>query len=778
MEIIEKIELLLKLNQCEIQTADIKALYNIVSKAVMDEINFDWKSNRSRCVKAKQACYLSAEFLTGNMFFNNLLNLDILDDVSTYFEQGGRNINELEAIDDPALGNGGLGRLAACFLDSAANLNKPLLGYGIRYKYGLFKQKFHNGTQVELPDDWQSFGDPWSIKRADLKYKIEFKDQTVYAVAYDYPVIPYKNNFINTLRLFEAETENNFDFNLFNAGKYHGAYKQREDAENLYACLYPNDDTKRGKILRLKQEYFLVSAAVQDLLCSFEKNFGSDYLKLPDYFAAQLNDTHPVLAIPELIYQLISRGLTFKDALAVAQGTFSYTNHTIMAEALEKWNKYLLRNVIPNIYIIILNINKLLKAKLTSLDIQKETAEKMLIIKNSDINMANLAVCCCSKVNGVAKLHSEILKTDIFKDWYALYPQKFLNITNGITQRRFLRLSNPRLSELISEKISNNWITDLGQLKELEQFADDKDFIDRFWAIKQDNKKTLAQYILQHEDIQVNSNSIFDIQAKRLHEYKRQLLNAFSILYLYYGIKDKSIQLSTPVTFIFGAKAAPGYKRAKAIIKYINDIAQFIEQDSEVKDLLKVVFLQNYNVSYAQKLICAADVSEQISTAGTEASGTGNMKFMLNGTVTLGTYDGANVEITDLAGQQNNYIFGARVEQLNQIRSSYNSEVLYNSNLKLKNVIDTLIDESFSKDAAKDYKELYEALLKGSTWHNPDHYFLLYDFESYISTKLKLYNDYSDKYSFAKKCIVNMANAGWFSSDRTINQYAMDIWHI
>lgn len=776
MKIVDKIDSLLKCNRIDIKTADTKSLYNLISKAVMDEIYCDWKSNRENCAKNRQACYLSAEYLIGNMFFNNLLNLDITEDISNYLEQNGRSICEFEKIDDPALGNGGLGRLAACFLDSAANLKKSLLGYGIRYKYGLFKQKFEDGRQIELPDNWQGFGDPWSIKREDLKYKVEFKDQTVYAVAYDYPIIPYKSNFINTLRLFEAKSENDFDFNAFNAGKYSNAFKESNEAEKIYACLYPNDESRQGKILRLKQEYFLVSAAVQDMLSCFEKNFACDYFKFPDYFAVQLNDTHPVLAIPELIYQLIQRNVSFIDAFKITQKTFSYTNHTIMAEALEKWNKFLLRSVIPKIYIIIYNINKLLKGKLKSNNIQPKSIDNVLIIKNSEINMANLAVYCSNTVNGVAQLHTEILKSNVFNDWYQIYPKKFINITNGITQRRFLKLNNPELSDLISEKISNNWINDLSQLKQLESLADDKNFIDRFYAIKQNNKKKLAKYILERENIQINPESIFDIQIKRLHEYKRQLLNAFSALYFYFGLKDKSISLPTPVTMIFGAKAAAGYKRAKAIIKYINDIAKLIDGDKEVKDLLKVVFVENYNVSYAEKLICAADVSEQISAAGTEASGTGNMKFMLNGTVTLGTYDGANVEITSLAGEENNYIFGARVETINQIRDSYNPESIYNANEKLKRVVDTLIDGTFDKD--KDFKELHDSLLKGSSWHQPDHYFLLYDFDSYVDTKLRLFNDYTDKYTFTKKCIINMANAGWFSSDRTINQYSTDIWHI
>ena len=779
MNIAKRTEEILKSTyHTDLKSADRKTLYNAVSVAAMDKIYDKWSKNRGEQAKGRQACYLSAEFLIGRMIYNNLLNLGVLSDVEDMLKSVGRDISEFEEIEDAALGNGGLGRLAACFLDSAATLQKPVIGYGIRYKYGLFKQSFKDGFQVEEPDDWQRFGDPWAHKREDLKYEIRYKDQTVYAVAHDIPVIPYGGKCINTLRLFEAQSGKDFDFDLFNQQKYEAAVKDRLAAERIHYVLYPNDDQKQGKILRLKQEYFFTSAAVQDMLQSFEKNVGTDYVKFSDYFAVQLNDTHPVLAILELINQLMARNVEFDSALNIAKSTFSYTNHTIMAEALEKWDIKLFKSVLPDLYKLATQINKQLSKELKSLKIDDEQIKRMQIIDGNVINMAHLAIYVGNATNGVAQIHTEIIKHDVLKDWYSVYPDRFNNKTNGITPRRWLRLCNPQLSQLISEKIGDKWVTDLDELKKLESYANDEDFINRFYNIKLENKKRLAEYILKNEGVEINTNSIFDIQIKRLHEYKRQLLNAFSALYIYFGIKDGSIKLSTPLTILFGAKAAPGYKRAKGIIKFINEIAKLVSNDPDTKDLLKVHFVKNYNVSYAELLVTAADISEQISTAGTEASGTGNMKFMLNGTVTLGTLDGANVEIVEAAGEQNNYIFGNKVEQIEKLKKNYDPKVLYNSDAKLKRVLDTLSDGTLSDEGTGIFKELYDALLKGASWHQPDHYFLLADFDSYVKTKLKCISDYTDRNEFMKKCIINMANAGRFSSDRTILEYCRDIWHV
>ncbi|MBQ2675958.1 MAG: glycogen/starch/alpha-glucan phosphorylase [Clostridia bacterium] len=779
MNIAKRTEEILKSTyHTDLKSADRKTLYNAVSVAAMDKIYDKWSKNRGEQAKGRQACYLSAEFLIGRMIYNNLLNLGVLSDVEDMLKSVGRDISEFEEIEDAALGNGGLGRLAACFLDSAATLQKPVIGYGIRYKYGLFKQSFKDGFQVEEPDDWQRFGDPWAHKREDLKYEIRYKDQTVYAVAHDIPVIPYGGKCINTLRLFEAQSGKDFDFDLFNQQKYEAAVKDRLAAERIHYVLYPNDDQKQGKILRLKQEYFFTSAAVQDMLQSFEKNVGTDYVKFSDYFAVQLNDTHPVLAILELINQLMARNVEFDSALNIAKSTFSYTNHTIMAEALEKWDIKLFKSVLPDLYKLATQINKQLSKELKSLKIDDEQIKRMQIIDGNVINMAHLAIYVGNATNGVAQIHTEIIKHDVLKDWYSVYPDRFNNKTNGITPRRWLRLCNPQLSQLISEKIGDKWVTDLDELKKLESYANDEDFINRFYNIKLENKKRLAEYILKNEGVEINTNSIFDIQIKRLHEYKRQLLNAFSALYIYFGIKDGSIKLSTPLTILFGAKAAPGYKRAKGIIKFINEIAKLVSNDPDTKDLLKVHFVKNYNVSYAELLVTAADISEQISTAGTEALGTGNMKFMLNGTVTLGTLDGANVEIVEAAGEQNNYIFGNKVEQIEKLKKNYDPKVLYNSDAKLKRVLDTLSDGTLSDEGTGIFKELYDALLKGASWHQPDHYFLLADFDSYVKTKLKCISDYEDRNEFMKKCIINMANAGRFSSDRTILEYCRDIWHV
>ncbi len=719
------------------------------------------------------------EFLIGRSVYNNLLCLNIYTDVANAFEKYGFSISDLEEIEDAALGNGGLGRLAACFLDSAASLCIPLVGYGIRYKYGLFKQKITNGFQCEEADDWSKYGDAWSIRHEEDSVQIHFSDQTVNAVPYDIPIIGYAGHSICTLRLWQSEALNEFDFKLFNDQKYLEASMEKIRAEDISRVLYPNDDTDEGKKLRLKQQYFFCSASLTDIIRKHKKRHG-DIRKLSDYISIQLNDTHPVISIPELIRLLtVNEGFTFSEALQTAKNIFNYTNHTIMQEALEKWRSDLVKEILPEIYDIIFMINEQMISDMYKANVKKENISNMKIINDGMIHMADMAVYCSSYVNGVAQIHTEILKASTLHNWYEVYPDRFQNKTNGITQRRWLALCNKELSGLITGLLSDTkWITDLSELKKLSTYINDEQIIDKFIEIKRIKKKQLAEYILQRENIKIDENSIFDIQIKRLHEYKRQLMNAFSIMYIYFGIKDGSITDFTPTTFIFGAKSAPGYKRAKAIIKYINEIADFISKDKEVSSLIKVVFVTNYNVSYAEKLVAAADVSEQISTAGTEASGTGNMKLMLNGAVTLGTLDGANIEIVQEAGRENNYIFGATVSELEEIMPVYNSRKLVSKNEKIKRVVETLVDGTFNDGGSGDFRELYQSLLDGASWHTPDNYYLLGDLESYVNAKLRCNRDYKNTSEFGKKMWINMCCSGKFSSDRTIADYAENIWHI
>lgn len=767
-----------KLNT-EPKNATVQQIHNALGETLMELFADDWQKSRERHLCSRRACYFSMEFLVGRAIFNNLLCLGIYDEVSEIFEECGISLNSLEEIEDAALGNGGLGRLAACFLDSAATLNLPLDGYGIRYKYGLFKQKIENGFQKEDVDDWTKYGDCWSTRCDKDAVEIKFSNQTVKAVPYDMPIIGCKTNNIGTLRLWQAEPVKEFDFDLFNQQNYLEASKEKIYAEDISRVLYPNDDTDDGKKLRLKQQYFFCSASLNDILKKHKTKFGT-LENLAEYVTIQLNDTHPVISIPELIRLLMdNEGFSYESAFKTACKVFNYTNHTIMQEALEKWNSKLIEELLPRIYEIIIMVNETLLAEMYSKNIDAKAVNNMKIIKDNMVHMANMAVYCSSYTNGVAKIHTEILKDTVLNDWYKVFPERFQNKTNGITQRRWLGLCNRELSAFITQLLGNDdWIIDLDKLKELEKYSDDEETLNKFIQIKSEKKKQLADFIKSKENITINPNSIFDIQIKRLHEYKRQLLNAFSILYIYFGIKDDSIKNISPVTFIFGAKSAPGYRRAKAIIKYINEIAEIISSDNEVNKLINVVFVSNYNVSYAEKLVAAADVSEQISTAGTEASGTGNMKLMLNGAVTLGTLDGANVEIVEEAGAENNYIFGAKVEELKKILPEYNSRKLFSSNEKIRRVVSTLIDGTVSDGGSGDFRELYMSLLDGASWHEPDNYYLLGDLESYVEAKLKSNSDYKNRLDFAKKQWINMCNAGKFSSDRTIKDYAENIWKI
>lgn len=766
-QIVQETQALLKLNyDTTLQEATPQELHDCLGRVIMMVIHENWSASKEQRAKERRAFYFSAEYLVGRMVYSNLYNLDILPSITEAFRKKGVDLACLEEVEDDALGNGGLGRLAACFLDSAATMNLPLSGYGLRYRFGLFKQRFdENGSQRELADDWAKYGDPWSYRRDRHTVRIEFADQTVLAVPYVMPVIGYHTDYIGTLWLWQCEAEQELDFDAFNAQDYIKALEAKNRAEDITRVLYPNDSTYEGKRLRIKQQYVLSSASLQNILHTYQKNHGNDFAAFSDFCAIQLNDTHPAMSIPELIRLLMREGLSFDAAFSVAQKTFSYTNHTIMGEALEKWDLGLLESVVPEIAAIIRHIDERCRAEHPDL----------FIIRDNQAHMANLSVYVSSYVNGVAKIHSEILKNSLFRDWYAQYPHRFQNKTNGITPRRWLGLCNPELTELITSRIGPGFLTDLSRLTALRSNIDDS-LVQDFHRIKQEKKRQLAAVIQRTEGITIHPDAVFDVQVKRLHEYKRQLLNALVTMDFYLSLKEGSLQNMPPLVCIFGAKSAPGYARAKAIIRYINRIATLINHDPDMQGKLQVVFVQNYNCSYAEHIIPAADISEQISPAGTEASGTGNMKLMLNGAVTLGTMDGANVEIVAQAGEENNYIFGASVDKINAIRDTYWARSIYDSNPRIRRALDTLVSGIVPTD--QEQTELYTALLDGASWHRPDHYFLLLDFEDYRNARLRAIYDAADWMQFRRKGLLNLAAAGTFSSDRTIRQYAEEIWHI
>ena len=749
-----------------LQEATPQELHEALGQAVMMSIADNWSNSKRTRMHQRKAYYISAEFLIGRLVYSNLYNLGILDEMKQLFAERGVDLGCLEEIEDDALGNGGLGRLAACFLDSAASTNIPLSGYGLRYKYGLFKQSFDaDGSQKEAADDWSKFGDPWSYRRYNHTVKVEFPDQTVLAVPYDVPIIGYETNNINTLRLWQCEPETPLDFNAFNDQDYLRALAEKNKAEDITRVLYPNDSTWEGKRLRIKQQYVLSSASLQDMMRTFKVAHGNDLSHFADFYAVQLNDTHPAMSIPELIRLLMKEGMDFEQGFQIAQHTFSYTNHTVMSEALEKWDLELLRSVVPEIVDIILRIDERLKKE----------APNLFIVKDNTAHMANLSIYVGSYVNGVAAIHTEILKNDCFKDWYHMFPQRFQNKTNGVTPRRWMGLCNPELTQLIKYRVGGDFLKDMDKLAKLKPMIDD-DMVRQFNAVKRTKKEQLCKVIAEKEGVQLNPDFIFDVQVKRLHEYKRQLMNALSIVDIYFRLKNGELPNFHPTVYLFGAKSAPGYARAKAIIRYINRVARMINNDPAVADKLKVVFVQNYNVSYAEHIIPAADISEQISPAGTEASGTGNMKLMLNGAVTLGTLDGANVEIAQEAGIENEYIFGHTVEQINAAKDSYYARGIYDTNPYLHRALDTLVDGTVPTDDAQ--RELYHALLDGASWHKADHYFVLLDYASYMDAKLKANADYADRLNFGRKCLMNIASGAKFSSDRTIAQYAKEIWHV
>ncbi len=749
-----------------LQEATPQELHEALGEAVMMAISDNWSSSKKARLQQRKAYYFSAEYLIGRLVYSNLYNLGILDEMKQLFAAQGVDLAVLEEIEDAALGNGGLGRLAACFLDSAASCDIPLSGYGLRYKFGLFKQSFDDqGSQKENADDWTKFGDPWSYRRYNHTVKVKFPDHTVLAVPYDVPVIGYDTHNINTLRLWQCEAEEELDFSAFNDQDYLRALDQKNKAEDITRVLYPNDSTWEGKRLRIKQQYVLSSASLQDMLRTFKTAHGNDLSRFADYYAVQLNDTHPAMSIPELIRLLMDEGMDFDQSFSIAQRTFSYTNHTVMSEALEKWPLDLLGSVVPEIVDIIRRIDEKLQREHPGL----------FIIKDNTAHMANLSVYVSSYVNGVAEIHSQILKDDLFHDWYQVYPDRFQNKTNGVTPRRWMGLCNPELTQMLKYRIGGDFLKDLDKLSELKPMIDE-DMVRQFNAIKRQKKEQLCKVIAEKEGVQLNPDFIFDVQIKRLHEYKRQLMNALSIVDIYFRLKNGELTNFRPTVYIFGAKSAPGYARAKAIIRYINRIAKLINNDPAVSDKLKVVFVQNYNCSYAEHIIPAADISEQISPAGTEASGTGNMKLMLNGAVTLGTLDGANVEIAQEAGMDNEYIFGHTVQEINNAKDSYCARSIYDTDSHLHRAIDTLVDGTVPTDDAQ--KELHHALLDGASWHKADNYFVLLDYASYMDAKLRVNRDYADRLTFGRKCLENVASGSKFSSDRTIRQYADEIWHI
>ena len=749
-----------------LQEATPQELHEALGEAVMMAISDNWSSSKKARLQQRKAYYFSAEYLIGRLVYSNLYNLGILDEMKQLFAAQGVDLAVLEEIEDAALGNGGLGRLAACFLDSAASCDIPLSGYGLRYKFGLFKQSFDDqGSQKENADDWTKFGDPWSYRWYNHTVKVKFPDHTVLAVPYDVPVIGYGTHNINTLRLWQCEAEEELDFNAFNDQDYLRALDQKNKAEDITRVLYPNDSTWEGKRLRIKQQYVLSSASLQDMLRTFKTAHGNDLSRFADYYAVQLNDTHPAMSIPELIRLLMEEGMDFDQSFSIAQRTFSYTNHTVMSEALEKWPLDLLGSVVPEIVDIIRRIDEKLQREHPGL----------FIIKDNTAHMANLSVYVSSYVNGVAEIHSQILKDDLFHDWYQVFPNRFQNKTNGVTPRRWMGLCNPELTQMLKYRIGGDFLKDLDKLSELKPMIDD-DMVRQFNAIKRQKKEQLCKVIAEKEGVQLDPDFIFDVQVKRLHEYKRQLMNALSIVDIYFRLKNGELPDFRPTVYIFGAKSAPGYARAKAIIRYINRIAKMINNDPAVSGKLKVVFVQNYNCSYAEHIIPAADISEQISPAGTEASGTGNMKLMLNGAVTLGTLDGANVEIAQEAGMDNEYIFGHTVQEINNIKDSYYARGIYDTDCHLHRAIDTLVDGTVPTDDAQ--KELYHALLDGASWHKADNYFVLLDYASYMDAKLRVNRDYADRLAFGRKCLENVASGSKFSSDRTIRQYADEIWHI
>jgi glycogen phosphorylase len=787
----------------DISQANKHDLFDAVSASALEFIMDNWMATRHEyeTKPVKQLYYLSAEFLMGRALSNNLINAGIKSQVKEVLKDMNIDYDMIEDEEpDAGLGNGGLGRLAACFLDSLATLDYPGQGYGIRYEYGMFEQKIENGYQVEYPDRWLRHRDPWEIKRSDLAVTIRFGGNIAYgktpdgrprfylenaeevtAIPYDMPVVGYDTNTVNTLRLWSASSPNGFDLQLFNDMQYNRAVEKQNSAENISRVLYPNDSGPSGKTLRLKQQYFFSSASLQDLVRHYVADYGTDFKKFPELHVIQLNDTHPVVAIPELMRILMDEyTVGWDDAWYVVTHTFAYTNHTILAEALEKWPIDIFQGLLPRIYQIIEEINRRLFIELRQKypdDYEKQ--QKMSIINDGKIYMAWLAIHACFSVNGVAELHTELLKTHELKNWYALYPDKFNNKTNGITQRRWLLCANPSLSDFITKRIGHGWEKDLSRLKGLEKYTDDGASLDELTSIKQFNKTHLAEYLKHTQNEFLDPDSIFDVQVKRLHEYKRQLLNIMHVMYLYNRLVEDENFNPPARTFIFGAKAASGYHRAKTIIRLINTVAERVNNDRRVRGKIRVVFVENYRVSVAEKIFPAADVSEQISTAGFEASGTSNMKFMVNGALTLGTMDGANIEIIKEAGPENAFVFGLTAAEIIKMGTehSYNPQIYLDRNPRLDKVVKQLIDGTYDP-TRQEFKEIHDSLVYGVEGQRPDVFYILADFDAYCKSQEDIAVAYQDKRRWARMALINIANSGKFSSDRTIEEYVRDIWHL
>ena len=779
-----------------IEEATPQQVFQAVSYAVKDDIIDRWIATHKEYEKknVKTVYYLSMEFLMGRALGNNLINLTYYDAVKEALDELGFDLNLIEDQEpDAALGNGGLGRLAACFLDSLATLGYPAYGCGIRYRYGMFKQAIKDGYQIELPDDWLKDGNPFEIKRPEYAVEVKFggyvrvenRDgrnyfiqdgyQTVRAVPYDVPVVGYGNNVVNTLCIWDAEADQEFCLDSFDKGEYEKAVEQQNLAKTIVEVLYPNDNHYAGKELRLRQQYFFISASVQRAILKFkEKN--SDIHKLPEKITFQMNDTHPTVAVAELMRILMDEeGLEWDDAWDITTRTCAYTNHTIMAEALEKWPIELFSRLLPRIYQIVEEINRRFVLKIQSMyPGNQDKVKNMAILYDGQVKMAHLAIAGSYSVNGVAALHTKILEERELKDFYEMRPEQFNNKTNGITQRRFLLHGNPLLASWITDKIGDEWIVKLSNLKKLKVYATDEKYQQEFMNIKYQNKIRLANYIKEHNGVDVDPRSIFDVQVKRLHEYKRQLLNILHVMYQYNELKTNPSYDMYPTTYIFGAKASAGYKRAKLIIKLINSVADVINNDASIKGKIKVVFIENYRVSNAELIFAAADVSEQISTASREASGTGNMKFMLNGAVTLGTMDGANVEIVEEVGEENAVIFGLRAEEVMKYEreGGYNPKDIYNNDAAVRTVLTQLINGMYSSDDPDRFRDLYDSLI------NEDVYFILKDFASYVEAHRKIDTLYRDEKNWAKMVMLNTACSGKFSSDRTIEEYAKEIWNL
>ena len=786
-----------------IEEATQEQIFQAVSYSVKDVIIDNWLATQKAYDEQdpKIVYYMSMEFLMGRALGNNLINLCAYGEVKEALEELGFDLNCIEDQEpDPALGNGGLGRLAACFLDSLATLNYAAYGCGIRYHYGMFKQKIQNGYQIEVPDNWLKNGYPFELRRPEYAKEVHFGGyvrveydpekggskfihegyQAVKAIPYDMPITGYDNDVVNTLRIWDAEPIVDFELDSFDKGDYKKAVEQENLARNIVEVLYPNDNHYAGKELRLKQQYFFVSASLQAAIAKYKKKHG-DIHKLYEKVTFQMNDTHPTVAVAELMRILMDEeGLGWDEAWEVTTKSVAYTNHTIMSEALEKWPIELFSRLLPRVYQIIEEINRRfileIQAKYPG---NYEKIKKMAIIYDGQVKMAHLAIAAGYSVNGVARLHTEILKNQELKDFYEMMPEKFNNKTNGITQRRFLLHANPLLADWITEHIGPDWITDLPQLKKLAVYADDEKALQEFMNIKFKNKERLAKYILEHNGVEVDPHSIFDVQVKRLHEYKRQLLNILHVIYLYNQIKMHPEMEFYPRTFIFGAKASAGYATAKKIIKLINSVADVVNNDASINGKIKVVFIENYRVSNAEWIFAAADVSEQISTASKEASGTGNMKFMLNGAPTLGTMDGANVEIVEEVGAENAFIFGLSSDEVINYENNggYDPNVIYNTDEEIRQVLMQLINGTFSNDTEL-FRDLYDSLLNTKNTDRADRYFILADFRSYADAQKRVEAAYKDEKGWAKKALLNTAHSGKFTSDRTIQEYVDDIWHL